>query len=123
MSAEAHILEPFFTSKEVGKGTGLGLATVYGIVKQSGGFIWVESAVGKGATFEIYLPCSEKPVTTSDDSAKAKLVRGGSETILVVEDETAVRELASEFLSAGGYTILEAKNGAEALGIVASHVG
>ncbi len=125
MSAEtkAHNLEPFITPKEVGRGTGLGLATVYGIVKQSGDFIWVESGVGKGETFEIYLSRSEKPATTTDDSAKAKLLRGGSETILVVEDETAVRELASEFLRARGYTILEAKDGAEAVRIIAAHEG
>jgi signal transduction histidine kinase/CheY-like chemotaxis protein len=124
MSAEtkAHIFEPFFTTKEVGKGTGLGLATVYGVVKQSGGFIWVESALGKGTTFEIYLPRSEK-LPTREDSAKVDQVLGGSETILLVEDETAVRELASEFLKAGGYTILEAKEGAEALGIACSYEG
>jgi signal transduction histidine kinase/CheY-like chemotaxis protein len=124
MSAEtkAHIFEPFFTTKEVGKGTGLGLATVYGVVKQSGGFIWVESALGKGTTFEIYLPRSEK-LPTREDSAKVDQVLGGSETILLVEDETAVRELASAFLKAGGYTILEAKEGAEALGIACSYEG
>ncbi|HEY2120410.1 MAG TPA: ATP-binding protein [Candidatus Acidoferrum sp.] len=118
----AHIFEPFFTTKGVGKGTGLGLATVYGIVKQSGGFIWVESALGKGTTFEIYLPRSEK-LPTREDSAKVDQVLGGNETILLVEDETAVRELASEFLKAGGYTILEAKEGAEALGIACSYEG
>jgi len=125
MSAEtkAHIFEPFFTTKEVGKGTGLGLATVYGIVKQSGGFIWVESAIGKGTTFEIYLPCSKKPAGAIDESAKAGQLPGGSETILVVEDETGVRELASEFLRAGGYTILEAKDGKEALEVLASNNG
>lgn len=124
MSAEtkAHIFEPFFTTKEVGKGTGLGLATVYGVVRQSGGFIWVESALGKGTTFEIYLPRSEK-LPTREDSAKVDQVLGGSETILLVEDDTAVRELASEFLKAGGYTILEAKEGAEALGMACTYEG
>jgi signal transduction histidine kinase/CheY-like chemotaxis protein len=123
MSAEtrAHIFEPFFTTKEVGRGTGLGLATVYGIVKQSGGFIWVESAVGKGTTFEIYLPRSEKRATAPEESGRAKQVPGGSESILVVEDETEVRELASEFLRAGGYTIVEAKDGAEALEMVTAN--
>jgi signal transduction histidine kinase/CheY-like chemotaxis protein len=123
MSAEtrAHIFEPFFTTKEVGKGTGLGLATVYGVVKQSGGFIWVKSAVGKGTTFEIYLPRTEKRATGPEESGKAKQIPGGSESILVVEDETEVRELASEFLRAGGYTILEAKDGAEAVGMVAAN--
>jgi nitrogen-specific signal transduction histidine kinase/CheY-like chemotaxis protein len=125
MSAEskARIFEPFFTTKEKGQGTGLGLATVYGIVKQSGGFIWVESAVGKGATFEIYLPCSEKPVSASNDQEQANLLRQGSETILLVEDETGVRELASDFLKSAGYTVLEAKEGADAIGIVAEHQG
>jgi len=120
MSAEirAHIFEPFFTTKEVGKGTGMGLATVYGIVKQSGGFIWVESAVGKGTTFEIYLPRSEKQATAPEESGRAKQIPGGSESILVVEDETGVRELASEFLRAWGYTVLEAKDGAEAVEMV-----
>ncbi len=123
MSAEtrAHIFEPFFTTKEVGKGTGLGLATVYGIVKQSGGFIWVRSAVGKGTTFEIYLPRTEKRATGPEESGRAKQIPGGSESILVVEDETEVRELASEFLRAGGYTILEAKDGAEAVRMVAAN--
>jgi signal transduction histidine kinase/CheY-like chemotaxis protein len=123
MSAEtrAHIFEPFFTTKEVGKGTGLGLATVYGVVKQSGGFIWVKSAVGKGTTFEIYLPRTEKRATGAEESGKAKQIPGGSESILVVEDETEVRELASEFLRAGGYTILEAKDGAEAVEMVAAN--
>jgi signal transduction histidine kinase/CheY-like chemotaxis protein len=119
---KAQIFEPFFTTKEVGKGTGLGLATVYGIVKQSGGFIWVDSSMGKGTTFEIYLPRSEKPATT-ENFVKATQLPGGSETILLAEDETAVRELASEFLRAGGYTILEAKEGAEALGIAGGYEG
>jgi hypothetical protein len=123
MSAEtkACIFEPFFTTKETGKGTGLGLATVYGIVKQSAGFIWVESAVGKGATFEIYLPCSEKPVSASNDKEQANLLGHGSETILLVEDETGVRELASDFLKSAGYTVLEATEGADAIGIIAEH--
>jgi signal transduction histidine kinase len=123
MDAEtkAHIFEPFFTTKEVGKGTGLGLATVYGVVKQSGGFIWVESTKGQGATFEIYLPSSRKSVLAEQERTKTKPMPGGSETILVVEDETGVRELTSEFLKAGGYTILEAANGTEALKIAANY--
>jgi signal transduction histidine kinase/CheY-like chemotaxis protein len=120
---KAHIFEPFFTTKEVGKGTGLGLATVYGVVKQSGGFIWVESAPGKGATFEIYLP---QAVETAEDAAgqgKAAPLPRGSGTILVVEDEAEVRELAREFLKLSGYTVLEAQNGVEALDVVARHSG
>jgi len=117
MDAEtkARVFEPFFTTKEAGKGTGLGLATVYGIVKQSGGFIWVESAPGMGAIFEVYLPCSAKRKPSAEPENRPKSAVGGNETILVVEDETSVRELASEFLKAGGYTVLEAKDGEAAL--------
>lgn len=114
-ATKAHIFEPFFTTKEVGKGTGLGLATVYGIVKQSGGFIWVDSEKGRGATFEIYLPSCRKPVSARDGITEADSMPGGSETILLVEDETGVRELASEFLKSSGYKVLEAQDGAEGL--------
>jgi len=120
---KAHIFEPFFTTKEIGKGTGLGLATVYGIIKQSGGFIWVESAIGKGTTFEIYLPHSGKPASLPGETKKEKPIAGGKETILVVEDEPGVRKLASEFLKAGGYNILEAAEGADALNIVNAYPG
>jgi signal transduction histidine kinase/CheY-like chemotaxis protein len=120
---KTHIFEPFFTTKEVGKGTGLGLATVYGIVKQSGGFIWVESAPGNGTTFEIYLPLASGPASKAEAEAKQVALRRGSETILVVEDETGVRELAGEFLRAHGYTVLEAKDGIEALEIAERHGG
>ena len=116
---KAHIFEPFFTTKEVGKGTGLGLATVYGIVKQSGGFIWVESAPGKGTTFEIYLPHGQGAKVDDVEKAKPAAIQRGKETILVVEDEAAVRELACEFLKSAGYSVLEAKNGAEALETIA----
>jgi len=125
MDAEtkARIFEPFFTTKEVGKGTGLGLATVYGIVKQSGGFIWVESEKGKGATFEIYFPCSRKPAAGFPEVGRSRPVPQGTETILLVEDETAVRELASEFLRSGGYTVLEAYDGADALQVAERYSG
>ena len=118
---KTHIFEPFFTTKEVGKGTGLGHATVYGIVKQSGGFIWVESALGKGTTFEIYLPLASGPASKAE--AKVAALRRGSKTILVVEDEGGVRELAAQFLKTLGYTVLGAKDGIEALEIAARHEG
>jgi signal transduction histidine kinase/ActR/RegA family two-component response regulator len=113
----SRIFEPFFTTKESGKGTGLGLATVYGVVRQSGGFIWVESSPGNGARFEIYLPrVSEKEDAISYERASARS-KGGSETVLVVEDEDEVRSLASEFLRSAGYSVLTAKDGVEALEI------
>ena len=120
---KAHIFEPFFTTKEVGKGTGLGLATVYGVVKQSGGFIWVESSPGKGATFEIYLPQTRGKSVDTEAENKPSAIRKGIETILVVEDESGVRELACEFLKVSGYTVLEAKDGLEALEIASRHPG
>jgi signal transduction histidine kinase/ActR/RegA family two-component response regulator len=123
-ATRAHIFEPFFTTKEVGKGTGLGLATVYGIVKQSGGYIWVESAPGKGASFEIYLPQARgKATVEAEPEVKAHAAVRGSETILVVEDEAGVRELACQFLRVKGYTVLEAGNGPEALEAAARHPG
>jgi len=118
---KAHIFEPFFTTKEVGKGTGLGLATVYGIVKQSGGFIWLQSALGKGTTFEIYLPHGNATKIDEVKEIKTGAIPRGKETILVVEDEAAVRELACEFLKSAGYSVLEAKNGAEALETIANN--
>jgi signal transduction histidine kinase/CheY-like chemotaxis protein len=118
---KAHIFEPFFTTKEVGKGTGLGLATVYGVVKQSGGFIWVESAPTKGATFEIYLPLAAGPVMRVDAEAKPSAAAEGHETVLVVEDEPDVRELACRFLRVKGYGVLEAKDGVEAIEVAVAH--
>lgn len=119
MSAEtlARIFEPFFTTKEPGKGTGLGLATVYGAVKQSGGFIWVESEPGAGTRFEIYLPqTNERAESSFSDAMKnSSSIGGARKTILVVEDEREVREIACEFLSAAGYSVLSAQNGEEAL--------
>jgi signal transduction histidine kinase/ActR/RegA family two-component response regulator len=119
MNAEtkARIFEPFFTTKEPGKGTGLGLATVYGVVKQSGGFIWVESAPGCGTRFEIYLPATDERPDNSQVELVGKAVapNGQRKTVLVVEDEQEVRELAYEFLSGAGYNVLTAKDGLEAL--------
>jgi two-component system cell cycle sensor histidine kinase/response regulator CckA len=121
---KAHIFEPFFTTKEVGKGTGLGLATVYGVVKQSDGFVWVESTVGQGTTFEIYLPqVSGKAAPTSDTEPRLTPLPRGSETILVVEDEADVRDLTCEFLKVSGYSVLGASNGLEALELLARYSG
>jgi CheY-like chemotaxis protein len=122
-ATKTHIFEPFFTTKEVGKGTGLGLATVYGVVKQSGGFVWVESTPGNGATFDVYLPqCQQEASRTEAEAAPAVIPRG-SETILVVEDEESVRAITCEFLTSSGYTVLEAANGVEALEVAARHQG
>jgi PAS domain S-box-containing protein len=109
------IFEPFFTTKEVGKGTGLGLATVYGIVKQHQGWIEVESTVGKGTTFRIYIPYVGSAQTEAEKPTTQITVRGGSETILLVEDEKPVRELVSRILQKYGYKILQSGNGAEAI--------
>ena len=120
---KAHIFEPFFTTKEVGKGTGLGLATVYGIVKQSRGFIWVESQPGLGTTFEIFFPSTTATPTAAPAETPVASVHRGTETILLVEDEAGVRDLAHEFLKAAGYKILEAHDGADALEVAARYAG
>jgi signal transduction histidine kinase len=121
-ATRARVFEPFFSTKPAGRGSGLGLATVYGIVKQSGGYIWVYSEVGNGTAFKIYLPeftgsLAELP------PAEALLSPRGAETILIVEDEGAVRRMAARALAAQGYAILEAENGAEALDVLARGEG
>ena len=109
------IFEPFFTTKEVGKGTGLGLATVYGIVRQHQGWIDVESEPGAGATFRVYLPVNTKAIEPLETQASERSIRGGHETILVVEDELPVRELVCAVLRHHGYNILPAPSGAQAI--------
>jgi PAS domain S-box-containing protein len=112
----AHIFEPFYTTKESGRGTGLGLSTVYGIVKQSGGYIWVYSEPGHGTTFKVYLPRVEEAVESLpvEKSGEGDRKRTGTETILLVEDEPQLRELTRSVLQARGYEVVEAKNSAEA---------
>jgi len=119
MDAEtkARIFEPFFTTKEQGKGTGLGLATVYGIVKQSGGCVWVESEPEKGARFEVYLPLVDEAAEPAESEEIAATPVRRRKTVLIAEDEEWVRELASEFVESAGYTVLSARDGTEALAI------
>jgi PAS domain S-box-containing protein len=112
MDAETrtHIFEPFFTTKPIGKGTGLGLSTVYGIVKQSGGSIEVESAVGEGSTFRVYLPIAEEPVKSRSARKVKSPVMEGSETVLLAEDQPSIRRVVREFLESQGYKVLEAEH-------------
>jgi CheY-like chemotaxis protein len=117
------VFEPFFTTKEPGKGTGLGLATVYGIIKQSGGDILVYSEPGQGATFKIYLPANDTASTGLAPAQTRPASRGGRETILLVEDAEMVRELAQATLRDKGYTILEARHGREALALATQYQG
>jgi PAS domain S-box-containing protein len=120
---QEHIFDPFYTTKEIGKGTGLGLSTIYGIVKQNNGFIWVYSEPGQGSTFKIYLPKvkgkfkEEKKEQTSVENL------GGSETVLIVEDDNSLRKLAQKSLQPHGYRVLVAENGEDALRISKEHEG
>jgi len=125
MDAEtrSHLFEPFFTTKEQGKGTGLGLATVYGIVKQSGGHILVYSEPGRGTTFKIYLPRVPEPVEAPPLAQAEQPAEGGRETVLLAEDDPAVREIASVVLSRRGYRVLRAPDGQTALEMARAHAG
>ncbi len=120
MDAETrkHIFEPFFTTKELGKGTGLGLSTVYGIVKQSGGNIWVYSEPGHGTVFKVYLPSAIQTDVETNAAAKADVIPRGTETILIVEDEPQIRQLASECFTHCGYNVLSTADGLEALQLI-----
>jgi CheY-like chemotaxis protein len=106
----SRLFEPFFTTKEQGKGTGLGLATVYGIVKQSGGHISAYSEVGRGTTFKVYLPITEEQSSITDVPAQERVAPRGEETILVVEDEESLRSVTREFLSNKGYQVIVAED-------------
>jgi two-component system cell cycle sensor histidine kinase/response regulator CckA len=118
----SHVFEPFYTTKPSGKGTGLGLATVYGIVKQNHGFVWVYSEAGMGTIFKIYLPCVEnQPTAAATPEPRVAAVSGGTETVLLVEDEDALRRASAEFLRLRGYTVLEARDGVDALSVSKNH--
>jgi PAS domain S-box-containing protein len=121
----AHIFEPFFTTKGVGEGTGLGLATVYGVVKQSNGYIWVDSAPGKGSTFQIYLPRNMDTdlVSVVKPEVQSRGESQGSEMILLVEDAEPLRKLAQAFLESNGFRVLSAQSGEAALETAARHSG
>jgi two-component system, cell cycle sensor histidine kinase and response regulator CckA len=120
---QSRIFEPFFTTKEKGKGTGLGLSTVYGIIKQSGGYVLVESEPRQGTTFRIYLPRVEDALQPVGAVGVSRSQEGGSETVLLVEDEESVRQLVRETLESKGYKVLEADNGEAALQIVSEYSG
>jgi PAS domain S-box-containing protein len=122
LETQSHIFEPFFTTKAKDKGTGLGLATVYGIVKQSGGHLWVYSEPGVGTTFKVYLPQVQEKTAAAPLPPRLAEKAEGSETILLVEDQEDIRAVAREFLEQRGYRVLEARNGTEALEVAARHV-
>jgi two-component system cell cycle sensor histidine kinase/response regulator CckA len=119
----ARIFEPFFTTKEQGKGTGLGLSTVYGIIEQSGGRIQVDSTPGAGTTFRVHLPRADEHAGVPTGESGPAATAHGTETILLAEDETAVRAMAREALETSGYRVIEARNGVEALAVAAAHAG
>jgi two-component system, cell cycle sensor histidine kinase and response regulator CckA len=117
---QARLFEPFFTTKESGRGTGLGLSTAFGIVKQSGGYIWVDSELGRGSSFTIYLPAVDAPLTTII-TQEIKEAEGQGESILLVEDDEALRESMSTYLDLHGYKVLDASNGVRALHIASQY--
>ena len=117
LETQARIFEPFFTTKEKGKGTGLGLSTVYGIIRQNGGDVWVSSELGRGTTFNIYLPSVNAPAEIPNNPISPKESPGGTETILLMEDDETVRKLTSRVLKLNGYRVLEATTGKEAIQI------
>jgi len=120
---QEHIFDPFYTTKEKGKGTGLGLSTIYGIVKQNNGFIWVYSEPGQGSTFKIYLPKVKRDVKEEEKGQTTVENLSGSETVLIVEDDTSIRKLAQKSLQPHGYRVLVAENGEDALKISKEHEG
>lgn len=120
---KAHLFEPFFTTKPAGKGTGLGLATCFGIVKQNAGHINLYSELGRGTTFKIYFPRVQSALEPASVGTQPATVAGGNETVLLVEDEPAVRELAASTLREKGYTVIEAVNGQEGLRVARQHGG
>ena len=122
-ATQARIFEPFFTTKGPGQGTGLGLAMVYGVVKQSGGSIWVNSKLGAGTTFNIYLPQAQGVSEAPAPKKPQTTLKQGSETILVVEDDAGVRELVCMMLTSKGYTVLTAQHPSDAESVCQRHSG
>ncbi len=120
---KARLFEPFFTTKERGKGTGLGLSTTYGIVKQSGGYLWCDSEVGRGTTFRVLLPRVEEPVSQVEERKPLPPIHPGDETLLLVEDEPEVRSLVQRILKTQGYTVVTAANPDEALAVAREFKG
>jgi nitrogen-specific signal transduction histidine kinase len=120
---QRHIFEPFFTTKPKGKGTGLGLATVYGVVKQSGGYIWVQSQPGRGTRFQIFLPRVEEALAVEPAAGTTESAPHGGETVLLVEDEELLRRMTREVLESSGYHVLEAANADEAVRVSRSYPG